>query len=226
MVNIDKHISHWRNGAEEDFEVADQLIRSGKIRHGLFFLHLTLEKILKAHVCLNSGDIAPNLHNLSRLAELSGITFRQEHSDFLAEMNPLNRRALSRNVGTGSVRGRGGHTDTENRRIIRMAEESVIISVRKYLNELLRIGVPVRFGIMFGSHARKNTHRWSDIDLLVISSLYDESCSREDINLLWRTAARTDNRIEPVPVGLNCWETDDGSTIIEIARREGIRVTV
>ncbi len=90
MVNIDKHISHWRNGAEEDFEVADQLIRSGKIRHGLFFLHLTLEKILKAHVCLNSGDIAPNLHNLSRLAELSGITFRQEHSDFLAEMNPLN----------------------------------------------------------------------------------------------------------------------------------------
>jgi len=26
MVNIDKHISHWKNGAEEDFEVADHLI--------------------------------------------------------------------------------------------------------------------------------------------------------------------------------------------------------
>ena len=90
MVNIDKHISHWQSGAEEDFEVADQLIRSGKIRHGLFFLHLTLEKILKAHVCRNSGDIAPRLHNLVRLAELSEITFRQEHADFLAEMNPLN----------------------------------------------------------------------------------------------------------------------------------------
>ena len=34
MVNIDKHISHWQSGAEEDFEVADQLIRSGKIRPG------------------------------------------------------------------------------------------------------------------------------------------------------------------------------------------------
>lgn len=89
MVNIDKHISHWQSGAEEDFEVAEQLIRLGKIRHGLFFLHLTLEKILKAHVCHNSGDIAPRLHNLTRLAELSGITFQQEYADFLAEMNPF-----------------------------------------------------------------------------------------------------------------------------------------
>ena len=90
MVNIDKHISYWKSGAEEDFQVADQLIRSGKIRHGLFFLHLTLEKILKAHVCRNSRDIAPRLHNLARLSELSGIAFKQEDSDFLAEMNPFN----------------------------------------------------------------------------------------------------------------------------------------
>ena len=107
-----------------------------------------------------------------------------------------------------------------------MAERSIITSVKNYLNELLRVGIPVKFGIIFGSHARKDTHRWSDIDLLVISTRYDESFSREDINLLWRTAARTDNRIEPVPVGLNRWKTDDGSTIIEIARREGILVSI
>jgi predicted nucleotidyltransferase len=107
-----------------------------------------------------------------------------------------------------------------------MAEEPVVTSARKYLNELLRLGIPVRFGIMFGSHARKDSHKWSDIDLLVISPRYDESYTREDVNLLWRTAARTDSRIEPVPVGLNRWETDDGSTIIEAARREGIRITI
>ena len=90
MVNIEKHISYWRNGAEEDFEVANQLIGSDKIRHGLFFLHLTLEKILKAHVCRNTGDIAPRLHNLARLAELSGVTFQQEHTELLPEMNPFN----------------------------------------------------------------------------------------------------------------------------------------
>jgi len=90
MVNIEKHISYWKNGAEEDFQVADQLIKSGKIRHGLFFLHLALEKILKSHVCHNSKDIAPRLHNLARLAELSGIAFGQEDFDFLSEMNPFN----------------------------------------------------------------------------------------------------------------------------------------
>lgn len=90
MVNIDKHILYWKSGAEEDFQVADQLIKSGKTRHGLFFLHLTLEKILKAHVCRNSRDIAPRIHNLARLSELSGIVFKQEDSDFLAEMNPFN----------------------------------------------------------------------------------------------------------------------------------------
>jgi len=90
VVNVEKHILHWQSGAEEDFEVAIQLIESGKIRHGLFFLHLTLEKILKAHVCYYSEDIAPRLHNLVRLAELSGITFQQGQTDFLSEMNPFN----------------------------------------------------------------------------------------------------------------------------------------
>jgi hypothetical protein len=61
---------------------------------------------------------------------------------------------------------------------------------------------------------------------VIISSRYDESYSREDVNLLWRTAARPDSRIEPVPVGLKRWKTDDESAIIEVARREGIEVTV
>ena len=107
-----------------------------------------------------------------------------------------------------------------------MAEESIIKSVKQYLKELLRAGIPVKFGIMFGSHTRNEQHKWSDIDLLVISSLYDESYSREDINQLWRTAARTDSRIEPIPVGLNRWKNDDGSTIIEIARRDGMQIIV
>ncbi len=106
-----------------------------------------------------------------------------------------------------------------------MAEESIIKSVKNYLKELLRAGIPVKFGIMFGSHARNEQHKWSDIDLLIISSLYDESYSREDINLLWRAAARTDSRIEPIPVGVTRWKNDDESTIIETARRDGILIT-
>lgn len=108
-----------------------------------------------------------------------------------------------------------------------MVEESIIMSVKKYLTELIKLGIPVQHGILFGSCAQKpGADRWSDIDLLVVSSRYDDKYGREDINLLWRTAARTDNRIEPVPVGLKRWKTDDESTIIEVARREGIVISV
>ncbi|MCB9421174.1 MAG: nucleotidyltransferase domain-containing protein [Ardenticatenaceae bacterium] len=107
-----------------------------------------------------------------------------------------------------------------------MADDTIVTSVKKYLNELLRLGVPVQYGVLFGSYARGNDRQWSDIDLLVVSSLFDDELDREDINLLWRTAAYTDNRIEPIPVGLERWKTDDASTIIEVARREGILITV
>lgn len=66
------------------------MIDSEKIRHGLFFLHLILEKIIKSHVSLSTRDIPPRIHNLVRLAELSGIDFQQERIEFLAEMNPYN----------------------------------------------------------------------------------------------------------------------------------------
>jgi len=39
--------------------------------------------------------------------------------------------------------------------------------------------------------------------------------------LQWRVAARTDIRIEPIPVGQQKYLTDDSSAILEIARREG-----
>jgi len=107
-----------------------------------------------------------------------------------------------------------------------MAKESIIITIRNYLKELSRIGLPVKQAILFGSYAKETNHKWSDIDLIVISDKYDKEYSREDINLLWRTAARTDNRIEPIPVGTNRWKNDDESTIIEIARREGIVVNL
>ncbi len=89
MVDINKHIVHWKTSAVEDWDIAQRLIASNNIRHGLFFLHLTVEKLLKALVCRHTNDIAPRLHNLVRLAELSGILFTQEQIDLLVEINPL-----------------------------------------------------------------------------------------------------------------------------------------
>jgi len=107
-----------------------------------------------------------------------------------------------------------------------MVNESVLNGVRKYLRALQDQGVVVKFGVVFGSQVGGNPNIWSDIDLLVVSPKYDKQRNREDINLLWRLAARTDNRIEPIPCGEQQWYDDDASPIIEIARRDGETVTI
>src|SRR3989304_2631520 len=106
-----------------------------------------------------------------------------------------------------------------------MVDKSIIEAIKSYLLALLRFGIEVKFVILYGSNINKNkADKWSDIDLLVISPLYDDTYTRDDINILWKTAAKTDSRIEPIAIGLKQWETDDESTIIEIARREGIKI--
>jgi predicted nucleotidyltransferase len=105
-----------------------------------------------------------------------------------------------------------------------MADEAIVKVVRRYLQALVRHGIPVRFGVLFGSQASGHPDPWSDIDLLVVSPRFDNERRRDDVNLLWRVAARTDSRIEPVAVGQRQFEEDDSSALIEIARREGLIV--
>jgi len=79
-------------------------------------------------------------------------------------------------------------------------------------------------GVIFGSHASGHPDEWSDIDLVVVSATFDGIFSREAISCLWRVAARTDSRIEPIPCGEHQWAEDTATPIIEIARREGVQV--
>ena len=87
MINIERQVHYWRQSAEEDWAVADELVGKGRIRHGLFFAHLALEKMLKAHVCRVTQDMAPRIHNLVRLSERAKIPLNEQQLDLLAEMN-------------------------------------------------------------------------------------------------------------------------------------------
>ena len=107
-----------------------------------------------------------------------------------------------------------------------MVKQSIIETVKKYLQAVTAQGIPTDQGIVFGSQAQGQADEWSDIDLLVISQRFDQGRNRADINLLWCVAARTDSRIEPIPVGQQQFLEDDSSAIIEIARREGVLVSV
>ncbi len=91
MVDVDRHIAYWREGAQEDWAVAGDLLARGRIRHGLFFAHLALEKALKAHACRHTRDLAPRTHNLVRLVEVAAVQLSSEHLATLAEMNAFSQ---------------------------------------------------------------------------------------------------------------------------------------
>jgi Nucleotidyltransferase domain len=100
-----------------------------------------------------------------------------------------------------------------------MADPAIVDIVRQYLRNLAQHGILARMGVIFGSYAVGHPHQWSDIDLVVVSPTFDGTFSRDAINSLWRVAARTDSRIEPIPCGERQWVEDDVTPIIEVARR-------
>jgi len=102
-----------------------------------------------------------------------------------------------------------------------MVAQSVIDSVRFYLRLVGENGIPVSFGVLFGSQAKGTANEESDIDLLVVSPHFDGRKEYSEVSKLWRLTARSDNRVEPIPVGEREWKEDDSRAIVEIARREG-----
>jgi predicted nucleotidyltransferase len=102
-----------------------------------------------------------------------------------------------------------------------MADKTVIKSIQKYLQAVEQKGIPVKYGVLFGSYARGQQHEWSDIDLLVVSPRYDKKWTHKDWAKLWLIAADTDTRIEPIPGGEKQFKNSRDSLIIEVARPEG-----
>ncbi len=83
-----EHIEYWKNTSEKDWEVSEELYRSGKYVYCLFFAHLTIEKLCKANwVKDNPEDHPPRIHHLLKL--LSSTTLRISEADqkFLDEFN-------------------------------------------------------------------------------------------------------------------------------------------
>src|SRR6266540_7426370 len=89
--DIEKQIAHWRGGADEAWEAAvDMINRDHRIQFGLFFVHLALEKIIKAHVWRAVQKMPPHIHNLPRLAEIANLPLDSKNRKVLAEINEFN----------------------------------------------------------------------------------------------------------------------------------------
>jgi HEPN domain-containing protein len=85
--------SFWITEAKEALQVAEHLMEKGDYSYALFFGHLAIEKLLKAMYVVKKKDHAPPIHNLLRLAKLSGIKVPTDKIDVLIEISAFNIEA-------------------------------------------------------------------------------------------------------------------------------------
>ena len=90
-MKIDEHIKYWLDSAAHDLDVAEHLFQSGKYDWSLFIGHLVLEKTLKAlFVFKNNNQAPPKIHNLVRLADLSGLVLTMEQKMLFDKITDFN----------------------------------------------------------------------------------------------------------------------------------------
>lgn len=88
MLTKEEHTAYWVKTANNDWKVVKQLFDCKSYTHALFWAHLVLEKLLKAHwVKDNNENIPPKVHNLLRIAEQTNLEFTDIDKTFLTEMN-------------------------------------------------------------------------------------------------------------------------------------------
>ncbi len=96
------------------------------------------------------------------------------------------------------------------------AKEIIIHDVKKYIEELRKIGIPVQRAMLFGSWAKGIVREESDVDVALISSSFtgDRFEDRRKIIPLRR---KVNSRIEPMPFTPKDFEMG-GNLVDEIIR--------
>lgn len=90
MATKSEIVKFWRGRANEDKINANALLSAKRYSAWLFFVHLSIEKILKALIIEKTGEAAPFSHDLLSLANAVKIELSDDQKDILREINTFN----------------------------------------------------------------------------------------------------------------------------------------
>jgi len=82
------------------------------------------------------------------------------------------------------------------------------IILKEYLKVLLNNSVPVETMILFGSYAKGTFHEWSDIDLAIVSSIF-EGERIKDKNKIRHLTLSVSSDLEVFPYNPNTFINED-----------------
>ena len=93
--------------------------------------------------------------------------------------------------------------------------------VQNYIQRLSREEkLPIKKVIIFGSHAKGKTHKWSDIDVCILSPDFQDSLKAMELLLIKRKREEVIAGLEPV--GFTEKDFKDGSSLIEEIKKTGV----
>lgn len=83
----DADVRSWLEASRYDLKTGAALLESRRYLYVLFMCQQSLEKILKARITAETGQLAPRIHNLLRLAELARADLTQEERAVLERLS-------------------------------------------------------------------------------------------------------------------------------------------
>jgi HEPN domain-containing protein len=94
LTNEEK-VEYWINISNNDFVVAETLMKNEHNLYAGFMCHQAVEKIFKGYYVKVKKDIPPYKHDLEYLAQQSGLynLLNEQQILFLENLNPLNIEA-------------------------------------------------------------------------------------------------------------------------------------
>ena len=99
--------------------------------------------------------------------------------------------------------------------------KKVRFQVQRYLTILKKDKLPIQRAIVYGSYAKGTPHKWSDIDVCIVSSKFRDTWSA--IEYLWaRRPFNMQFTIEPI--GFTTKDFREGSSLVDEIKRTGIEV--
>ena len=94
-----------------------------------------------------------------------------------------------------------------------------------YCEQLEHMGIRTEQVILFGSHARSEAKEGSDIDLLIVSSDFENLNTRERLELLGVAAARLWQPIEAIAYTPDELAHVEPATFLDEILQTGVRIT-
>ena len=90
IMSLDDAVQSWKRSAQEDWDVAEGLLRDKKYSYALFFVQQAIEKLIKGlHIKLHD-DHPLFVHNLVLLAQKTEAKFTDEELEQLKEITTFN----------------------------------------------------------------------------------------------------------------------------------------